>query len=65
MAWCFIVLASVALIFVFLRMSWHHVGVMRGGEVWGDPVFEQWEDALLDDKAIKKTQEKQVFEDNL
>jgi hypothetical protein len=48
MAWFFIVLASLALIFVFLRMSWHHVGVLRGKEVWGDPVFEQWEKGLLE-----------------
>ena len=41
LAWGVVGLASITLILVFMRMSIHHVGVVRGKEAWGDPLVDK------------------------
>ena len=38
LAWTMVGVAQVMLVLVFLRMCCHHLQVLRGREVWGDPV---------------------------
>jgi tellurite resistance protein TehA-like permease len=40
MAWVLVGMATCALGVVMARMSWHHMGVLRGSEVWGDPIAD-------------------------
>lgn len=40
MAWVLVGMATCALGVVMARMSWHQMGVLRGSEVWGDPIAD-------------------------
>ena len=42
LAWAAVGCSVGALVFVFGRMSAHHLGVVRGVERWGDPVADAW-----------------------
>ena len=54
LAWCLVGLATLTLVVVFGRMTYHHVGVLRGFERWGDPLVDK---VLEDEKAAASAAE--------
>lgn len=42
LSWYLVAQANLCLVVVFFRMSYHHLGVLRGWHRWEDPVISKW-----------------------